>query len=255
VKAKTSVWLFPEGTVFPVISGELHPLKKFGRKLLIRGIIVAAVLHLALFGGWFAARTMKPEPPPTSIVIEVKKITTVQDLGVPPSLSQEVSADAVAAVSVAAMPSIGVPEPVPDFQATTATVGTVDQIAEQLTPVDMDQLRGGAGDSVYIDPDIFNVQSDAPSEITSVQELPIPINTPDPVYPDLARSQGVEGEVRVRALITKEGKVAEVVVVDGNWVLHESAKAAVMQWTFKPALQQHKPVPVWVEIPLDFSLD
>ncbi len=255
MKANTSPWLFPDGAIFPIVSGEMHPLKRFGRKLLIRGIIVAAVLHLGLFGGWLMARTMKPEPPPAAVVIEVKKISTVQDLGVPPSLAQEVSAEAVAAVAVAAAPSIGVPEPVPDFQATTATVGTIDQIAEALTPVDMDQLRGGAGDSIVVDESIFDVQSDTPTEITSVQELPIPINTPDPVYPDLARSQGVEGEVRVRALITKEGKVAEVVVIDGNWVLHEAAKDAVMKWTFKPALQQHKPVPVWVEIPLDFSLD
>lgn len=255
MKAKTSVWLFPEGAVFPIISGEMHPLKKFGRKLLIRGIIVAAVLHLGLFGGWLMARTMKPEPPPAAVVINVQRVTSTAELGVPPSLTSQVDALAQASIGIAAQPSIGVPEPVPDFQATTATVATMDQIAEALTPVDMDQLRGGAADSIVIDESIFDVQSDAPSEITSVQELPIPINTPDPIYPDLARSQGVEGEVRVRALITKEGKVAEVVVVDGNWVLHEAAIAAVKGWTFKPALQQHKPVPVWVEIPLDFSLD
>jgi TonB family protein len=254
VKAKSSPWLFPEGAVFPIISGELHPLKKFARKLLYRGIIFAAVLHLAAFGGWLMARTTKPEPPPAAAVIEIKRISSTAELGVPPSLSAQVDAFAQEAVNVAAAPSFGVPEPVPDFQATTATMATTEQIADALTPVDLDQLRAG-GDSIEIDESIFDVRSNSPSEIISVQELPIPINTPDPVYPDLARSQGVEGEVRVRAFITKDGKVSEVVVVDGNWVLHEAAIAAVKKWTFKPALQQHKPVPVWVEIPLEFSLD
>jgi TonB family protein len=241
--------------MFPIISGEMHPLKKFSRKLLIRGIIVAGVVHLAAFGGWLMARSMKPEPPPRTIALDIKRVTSTADLGVPPSLTTQVDALAQSSVNIASQPSIGVPEPVPDFQATTTTIGTTDDIAEALTPVDMDQLRGGAGDSIVVDESIFDIQSDKPTDLTSVQELPVPIDTPEPVFPDLARTQGVEGKVWVRVLITKEGKVAEAVVVEGNWVLHEAAIAAVKKWTFKPALQQHRPVPVWVEIPLEFSLN
>lgn len=256
MKAKAAPWLFPEGTIFPVVRQEEHPLKRLGRRLLIWGIVVAAVMHLGVFGGWFMARTLKPEPPPVMATLEVttKRVTSPADLGVPPSLTQDVDAAAVVQAAVTAAPSIGVPEPVPDFQATTSTLATTEQIAEALTPVDVSDLRSGA-DSLIVDESIFETRGDAVSDISAVEELPVPINTPAPVYPDLARSGEVEGDVVVQALITREGKVSDVKVVDGNWVLHDAAITAVKKWTFKPALQQHKPVSVWVEIPLHFTLD
>jgi TonB family protein len=255
VKAKAAPWLFPEGSVFPVVKPEDHPLKRFGRRLLIWGIVIAGLLHLGAFGGWLIARSMKPAPPAVVATLDIiKHVKSAQDLGVPPSISQTDAVDAQAAVAVASAPSIGVPEPVPDFQATTTTLATTEQIAEALTPVDVSDLRSGS-DSLVVDESMFNTQGDAVSDINAVEELPVPINTPAPVYPDLARSGEVEGDVVVQALITREGKVSDVKVVDGNWVLHDAAITAVKKWTFKPALQQHKPVSVWVEIPLHFTLD
>jgi TonB family protein len=254
VKTKASPWLFPEGTVFPVISGEFHPLKRVSRRLLVRGIVVAGILHLGSFGGWLVARNMKPEPPPPALTIAITRVTSPADLGVPSSLAPEVDAAAQMAVAAASTPSIGVPEPVPDFQATTTTLATTDQLAESLTPVDMDQLRSNS-DSLVVDESVFEVQSDRPVDINQIEELPVVINAPDPVYPEMARSGEVEGEVRVRVLINKEGKVAEASVVDGNWILHDAAVAAAKKYTFKPALQQRKPVPVRVDIVIPFTLN
>jgi protein TonB len=254
MKAKTTAWHFPEGALFPVISGELHPLKRFSRRLLIRGTIVGMGLHLIAFGGWLIARSMKPEPPARAVTIDLTRIRTPQDLGVPPSLTQEIDASAQVAIATAAAPSFGVPEPVPDFQATTTTLATTEQIADALTPVDMDQLRSGS-DSLVVDESMFDIKSDKPIDYRAVEELPVPINTPAPIYPDMARSGDVEGAVTVMALITKDGRVSDVKVTEGNWVLHDAAIAAVKKWTFKPALQQHKPVAVWVEIPLNFTLN
>jgi TonB family protein len=252
VKAKATPWGYPEGTLLPVINPDLHPLKRYGRRLLIRGIVVAGVLHLGAFGGWLIARNAKPAPVRVLEITVPKTIKKASDIAPPPSLTDNVPTDAIQVAATSA-PSIGVPEPVPDFQATTTTVATAEQIAEQLSPVDANDLRGGS-DSLIVDESIFNTRGDAPVDMNAVEELPVAINTPAPVYPDLARSGEVEGEVRVRALITKEGRVSDVVVVDGNWVLHDAAIAAVKKWTFKPALQQHKPVAVWVEIPLYFTL-
>jgi len=253
--AKPTPWLFPDGALFPVISGELHPLKRFGRRLLIRGTIVAMAIHLIVFGGWLIRRSIKPNAPVAVITIPIRTVTKPSDLGVPPSLTQETSAaDVQVAVATGAAPTIGVPEPVPDFQATTTTLATADQIAEALMPVDVDQL-GSRADSIVVDPSLFESQNASPEAFNVAEEMPVPINTPAPVYPDIARSGEVEGNVTVRVLITKEGTVSKVDVIEGNWVLHEATIAAVKKWTFKPALQQHKPVPVWVEIPIEFTLN
>lgn len=252
---KATPWVFPDDAILPVIRADIHPLKRFGKRMMIWGIVIAGTMHLGAFGGWLIARNLKKEPPPAAFALEVsvKTIKSAADLGVPPSLAQEVAGDQIA-VATSAVSSIGVPEPVPDFQAVTSTLATAEQIAEALTPVDVGDLRSDA-DSLVVDESMFDMDSDGPVSINAVEELPIAINTPAPEYPDMARKTGVEGAVRVRALITKEGKVAEVVVVEGNMLLEDAAVAAVKQWSFKPALQQHRPVAVWVETSLHFGLD
>jgi protein TonB len=87
-----------------------------------------------------------------------------------------------------------------------------------------------------------------------VEELPEAITKVNPVYPDLAREAGVDGLVMVQALVGKDGKVKDVRVVKSIPMLDESAKAAVRQWVFKPALSNNKPVAVWVGVPVKFSL-
>ncbi len=254
--AKATPWAIPEGTILPVVDPDLHPLKRFGQRLLIRSIIVAGCLHLSIFGGWLAARAYKPAPPPPAMTLDVtvKKITSPADLGVPPSLTQSDDVAVATEVAVTAAPSIGVPEPVPDFQATTTTMATTTQIAEALTPVDVSDLRSSA-DSLVIDESVFDTASNDPVSINAVQERPVPIHTPAPVYPEMARKAEAEGVVIVQVVIDKEGKVSNAVVIEGNWLLHEAAIAAIKQWTFKPALQQRKPVAVRVNIPLQFYLD
>jgi TonB family protein len=237
-----------------VVSGELHPLKRLSRRLLVRGVVLAGALHLAAFGGWLAARHMKPEPPVPELTIEVRRVTSPADLGVPPPLTQEIDASAQVAIAAAAAPSIGEPEPVPDAQATTMTIATSDQLAEALTPVDLDQLRGGQ-DSLVVDDSAFRERPEQPVDIRNVEQMPTVVNAPRPEYPDLARSAEIEGVVKVRVLITKEGRVAEATVIDGNRLLHEATLAAVKRWTFNPALQHNRPVPVRVDLPVRFTLD
>jgi len=43
-------------------------------------------------------------------------------------------------------------------------------------------------------------------------------------------------------------------VTQGVTMLNEAAVDAAKQFVFRPALQQHRPVEVWVQIPMRFSL-
>jgi len=43
--------------------------------------------------------------------------------------------------------------------------------------------------------------------------------------------------------------------VIGNEVFHAAAKKAAAQWTFSPAIQNDKPVKVWVMLPFRFQLN
>lgn len=74
-------------------------------------------------------------------------------------------------------------------------------------------------------------------------------------YPEVAVRDGIEGEVIVRALVDKKGRVEDAKVDQSpNQVLNDAALEAVRKTTFTPAMQQGKPVSVWIQIPVQFSL-
>jgi protein TonB len=56
-----------------------------------------------------------------------------------------------------------------------------------------------------------------------------------PLYPQMARSQHVTGNVMLDALINVDGNVAQVKVISGPPVLHQAALEAVKQWKYSPA--------------------
>jgi len=102
------------------------------------------------------------------------------------------------------------------------------------------------------------VADDSPKlgEYVYVKELPEAITKVPPMYPDIARQSGVQGRVVVQALVGKDGRVKDTKVVktDGP-MLNQAAIAAVQQWIFKPALDEHNaPVAVWVAVPVQFTL-
>jgi len=233
----------------PVI-GEAHPLRRPYARWLITATIVAALFHVAGFGGWLAARTFKPEPKHAPVVRVVK----IADLGVPPSLTQNAAAPVNVAAQVAP-PSIGVPEPVPDFQAPNLTMASQAEMAAALTPTDLSSLGSGGGDSLVVDIDaLTRDRSPSPDEFVAVEEMPTIIQTVNPVYPEMARQAEVEGTVMLRLLVGKDGKVKDAIVTQGVTMLNEAAVDAAKQFVFRPALQQHRPVEVWVQIPMRFSL-
>jgi protein TonB len=87
-----------------------------------------------------------------------------------------------------------------------------------------------------------------------IEELPEAVTKVAPRYPESARQAGVDGTVLVQALVGRDGLIADAVVMRGPRPLYDAALDAVWQWVFKPALSNHKPVAVWVAIPVKFSL-
>lgn len=63
--------------------------------------------------------------------------------------------------------------------------------------------------------------------------------SPAPQYPESARRQGQEGTVEMRVYIDDEGTVTrvELATSSGHELLDRSARQALKQWRFQPALQ------------------
>lgn len=245
-------WAFSLGDAPALpVTGERHPLNREWRKWLYWGNALAVVVGLVLFGMWTAwSRAERRAPAPREV-----KFVRYTELGVPPSLSQQVK-PVVPHVEIAAAvapPAIGVPEPVPDEMATTTTIATTTEMQEALQPVTVGDLGGGAGESLVVEDDVE--RSPAPDEFVPVEEEPVRIRIDPPVYPPMARDAQIEGTVIVQALIGKDGKVKECRVLEGHEMLRDAAVASARSAVFKPALSQQRPVEVWVVIPVTFKLN
>lgn len=92
-------------------------------------------------------------------------------------------------------------------------------------------------------------------EIWRVEKQPDPKKEVVPVYPEIARKAGITGTVQVEVLVNKRGLVEAIGRVIGSEVFHDAAKKAAAQWTFSPAIQNDKPVKVWVMLPFRFQLN
>jgi TonB family protein len=75
-----------------------------------------------------------------------------------------------------------------------------------------------------------------------------------PIYPPLARQAGVQGTVRLQAIIAKDGSVAQLEVISGHSLLVQAALDAVRQWRYMPTLLEGQPVEVITLIDVIFSL-
>jgi TonB family protein len=80
------------------------------------------------------------------------------------------------------------------------------------------------------------------------------ISSVPPIYPTLARSRHIEGQVLVDALVDVNGRVSSMKVVSGPAMLHQSAMDAVRQWKYQAATLDGKAVPMHLTVTIQFKL-
>lgn len=76
-------------------------------------------------------------------------------------------------------------------------------------------------------------------------------------YPEKARKKGITGYVMFNILISAEGNVENIRVLESspNGVFEESAMEALKNWKFEPAVYQGKKVKVWAKQKISFKLE
>ena len=75
-----------------------------------------------------------------------------------------------------------------------------------------------------------------------------------PAYPQLAKLAHVQGVVVLAAVISREGTIEKLRVVNGHPMLVQAAVDAVQQWRYKPYILNGDPVEVETQITVNFSL-
>jgi serine/threonine-protein kinase len=84
---------------------------------------------------------------------------------------------------------------------------------------------------------------------------PVRIWAVDPVYPDVARTAQIQGNVLVLAVIGPDGRVTQAEVVrSDNSILNEAARRAVLQYRFTPGQRNGEPATFHIEVPISFRI-
>lgn len=84
---------------------------------------------------------------------------------------------------------------------------------------------------------------------------PIAIYTPDPEFSEEARKAKFSGNVMVSLIVDANGKPRNVHVLRGVGMgLDQKAVEAVQQYKFKPAMQNGKPVAVYLNVEVNFQI-
>ena len=78
------------------------------------------------------------------------------------------------------------------------------------------------------------------------------IKSVQPVYPAMAKSQHVSGNVQIDALIDADGNVSAMKVLSGPALLRDAALQSLKQWKYQPAELDGKPTTMHLTVTLQF---
>ena len=144
------------------------------------------------------------------------------------------------------------PPPRPAVPIETESEDVPDDVTIESTDLDFDDAM------VDLPPPPPPGSEDMEEEILEffmVEEKPQLTKGATPVYPEIARKAGLQGKVFVRFQVAKDGRVKQVQVLKGEEIFRQAAIDAVMKFVFSPAMQNDKPVSVWMSQVIRFDLN
>lgn len=118
-----------------------------------------------------------------------------------------------------------------------------------------DGVDGGWGTTPMNKHTGFGRDENEPYVITAEVVPPVLVRRVEPEYPRVARLLRQQGVVILEAVITNIGNVEQVRTLRADHAaLEDAARQAVMQWKYKPALYQNRPVKVYFTVTCTFRL-
>ena len=137
------------------------------------------------------------------------------------------------------------------FSATAST--TAEKLSTSNTWSTADD-KPQSGDEKNKEPGSKLETWDHAGECAEITE-PEAIEKVSPRYPEEARKAKIMGLVKLKATITDQGLVEDLEVLESpDQMLTDAAVEATRQWRFKPALCDGKPVGVYYDLTINFSL-
>ncbi|RPH96355.1 energy transducer TonB [candidate division KSB1 bacterium] len=223
---------------------------------LLRGLIISFLFHGAVVASPYILQLLKGEeeiPEPPIRVVDISQLTKLRSL-------QETASQVKIAAPKMAAPKAAIPIAVPEdeVQIDQALIPSQTEIATQVAASGDEGLDIRPGEQIEIKEeasadDIPDMGKFIPFEVAP---QPLPDFSPQPAFPELAKTAGVTGKVVVQVYVDKRGEVKKwkIVKVDPKGLgFEDEVEKIITKWKFTPAIQQGNPVGVWVAVPFTFK--
>jgi TonB family protein len=197
----------------------------------------------------FVEQIAKVDPPPVAKPVEVKPS--------PPKVSTKPPAAAAAVPKNMKVRKLDAPPPPKTLTAPTDM--PLDRPAE--VDASLDKGVGVYGD--YTEGDVAGLEGGVEGGVAGgvYGALPDGATAPQPSrgnvqpkYPREARKSGKTGLVRLKVIVTAEGKLEDIQLVDGEAPFADAALQAVRKWRYQPAKLQGETIAVRRVIEVYFKL-
>jgi TonB family protein len=231
-------------------------LKRIVGPNLLKGLLISALIHFLVVVTPYIVRLLTPEediPPAPIRVVDISQLTKLKSM-------QETSEQVKIAQTQMALPKAAIPIAVEEDEVMVDDL----QIAKQSDIIY--SSAAGEGDDLGINPDekIQIVDEKESEEIPDAADFvpfevapqPLPDFYKQPAYPKMAQTAGVKGRVIVQIFVDKKGNVLKHNIISAtpdNLGFQEEVEKVIYGWKFTPAIQNGKPVGVWVQFPINFT--
>lgn len=98
-----------------------------------------------------------------------------------------------------------------------------------------------------------NVKPIGPKRIISVLSEGQLVNRVEPIYPPICKISGIQGQVKLHAIIARDGRIQSLSAVSGHPLLVRAALDAVEQWRYRPYVLNGEAVEVETFITVNFN--
>jgi protein TonB len=229
-------------------------LKKIVGPNLLRGLAISFLLHSAVIASPYIVKLFKGEeeiPPPPLRVVDISTLTRLRSL-------QDSQEQVRIALPKLAAPKAAIPVAVPEDEVPMeqALIPTQAEIATQVGATE-EGLDIRPGEQIEIKEEASEAIPDMGVFVPfEVPPQPLPDFSPQPEFPELAKTASVPGKVIVQVYVDKRGEVKKWKIVKeepANLGFGEEVERVIKKWKFTPAIQQGNPVGVWVAVPFTFK--
>jgi len=230
-------------------------------------IIACAIVPVALATGVFMANRQK-QAPAVHKTVSVKRATLEEETVNPPqAAAKSTVVDTAAATRETIAPRNGSAAPKAAESRDTAPrteilTGALTRpvlrsrtVSGSSSATEPPAINGAPPREMDLGKDLFSTSLPAPVANPAGQLVAARvISSPWPIYPQVARMEGVQGTVVINAEVNESGQVRDMKVISGPAILRGAALEALRNWKYEPARLDGQPTATRVQVSINFSL-